>query len=210
MRTRVIADSHEQDLRGDADLYKVYVAASAAGQLGERLLIRSQLPLATLAPALREQFARTDPRIAVREIRSLEERIAASIAEYRHRMRLMQAFSLTAALFCLLGVYGVMSRAVARRRQELGLRADLGARRRDLAGLVLREGLAIGSLGAALGLALGLAATRALESMIWGVPRTDPLTFVAIAVLLLVLTTLATLLPAGRAAAVEPMMTLRG
>jgi putative ABC transport system permease protein len=206
----IITDTREHDLRGDEDELKMYVPASDPSSAGDNFLIRTKLDTKQLGPALRERVWASDRTIVVSEISSMNERIARSIAGYRYRMRLMLAFSVTAALFCLLGVYGVMSRAVSRRRHELGIRLALGAPRVRILTLVLGDGIRIGALGAATGVLAALAATRALESMIWGIPRTDAVTFVTIAVVLVMLALVATAMPATRAAATEPMSTLRG
>jgi putative ABC transport system permease protein len=107
-------------------------------------------------------------------------------------------------------VYGVLSRSVARRRRELGIRVALGAVRRDVIVMMLRHGLALGVVGASLGLVLGYFGTRVLESMLYDTQRSDPITLAAITALVLGLTLAASLPPAHRAAAVEPMEVLRG
>jgi predicted permease len=205
----VIADTREHDLRGDDDRLKLYAPARSLGEAGENLLIRSDVPAAQLAPALRERLWATDRAIVIEDARPMTERIARSLADDRYRMRLMVAFSIAAAFFSLLGIYGVMTRAVARRRHELGMRAALGAPRGRILSLVLGDAARIGALGAVSGAALAVAATRALERMIWGVPRLDPLTYVGSAALLLALTLAASLVPARRAAGVDVMRVIR-
>lgn len=205
----VIADTREHDLRGDDDRFKFYVPARSLGDAGGNLIVRASAPPAVLLPALRERIWGADRAIVIEDARTMRERIDRSLAEDRYRTRLMIAFSAAAAVFCLLGVYGVMSRAVARRRHELGLRSALGAPRRLLLSLVLRDAARVGGQGAALGLALALAATRAVERMIWGVPRLDPLTYVGAAAMLLALTLVAALVPARRAAGVDVMRVIR-
>jgi len=203
----IIADTREHDLRGDEDAHKFYVAGR--DNVVGNVIARSRLPESAVVQALSERVWRTDPALVITEVATMRERIDASIANFRYRMRLMAAFSIISAAFCLLGIYGVMNRSVARRRQELGIRMALGAERRRILQLVLRDGVRLGIAGAALGLLLALASTRVLESQLWGVPATDPVTFAAIAALLLVLALAASLVPARRAAAVEPLTTLR-
>jgi putative ABC transport system permease protein len=205
----VIADTREHDLRGDEDRFKFYVPGSASGNLGDNLLIRTTTAAELLLPMLRERVWRVDRAIVITDAVPMEERIAHSLAAERYRMRLMLAFSVMAAGFSLLGIYGVMSQAVARRRRELGLRMALGAQRERILSLVLGEAARIGTVGAALGVAGALVATRVLESLIWGVPRLDPLTYGGAAAVLLGLTIVAALAPAHRASTVEPMGVLR-
>jgi hypothetical protein len=205
----VIAETREHDLRGDEDQFKFYVPARGSGDVGANLLVRTRLPAAQLAPVLRERIYGVDRALVIAELMPMAERIGRSLAEDRYRTRLMVAFSGAAAVFSLLGIYGVMSRAVVRRRRELGVRAALGAPRHTLLSLVLGDAARVGALGAALGILLALAASRVLERLVWGVPRLDPLTYVGAAAALLALAVGAALVPAHRAGSVDPATTLR-
>jgi putative ABC transport system permease protein len=205
----VIAETREHDLRGDDDKFKFYVPARGSGEAGSNLLLRTHLPAAQLVPVLRERIWTTDRSVVIEDAMPMTDRIARSLAEDRYRTRLMVAFSVAAAVFALLGVYGVMSRAVVRRRHELGVRSALGAQRRALLSLVLGDAARIGTLGAALGIGLALAASRALERLLWGVPRLDPLTYLGAAAALLALALAASFVPARRAGDVDPVTTLR-
>ena len=205
----VIDDVREHDLRGDPDALKFYVAGSSSGDLGSNILIRSAVPAERIVPLLRERIWAVDRSVVIQDAMPMRDRIDATLAADRYRMRLMLSFSLVAASFSLLGIYGVMSRAVARRRRELGVRVALGAQRRRIVSMVLGEAACIGVAGAALGVGGALVATRVLESLIWGVPRLDPLTYVGAALGLLGLTLVASMVPANRAAGVEPMKVLR-
>lgn len=139
----------------------------------------------------------------------MEEELAAQLAGARFYGRLTALYSTSAALLALLGVYGVMANAVARRGAELAVRAAVGARRGDLLRLVLGEGLRTLLAGLGLGTAAALLATRALRGLLHGVAPGDPLTFAAATALLLALGLLACLLPARRAAATDPASVLR-
>jgi len=205
----VIADTREHDLRGDEDRFKFYVPAHSSSDAGGNLLLRTRMPTGALVPLLRERIWGADRAIVVEEMTPMPERMARSLAEDRYRTRLMTAFSAAAAVFSLLGVYGVMSRAVVRRRRELGVRSALGAPRRQLLALVLGDAARVGALGAALGILLALGASRALERFVWGVPRLDPLTYAGAAAALLALSLAASLVPARRAAGVDVMRVIR-
>jgi putative ABC transport system permease protein len=114
------------------------------------------------------------------------------------------------ALFlAALGIYGVMAHSVARRTHEIGVRMAVGARTRDVVGLVLREGGRLAALGGALGLLAALALTRLLESLLFGVSPTDPLSFAAVVAFLSACALLGCWLPARRAARVDPVIALR-
>jgi len=150
-----------------------------------------------------------DPEIALIGAEPLRARIDRSLADDRFRMTLMSVFSAVAALFSLLGIYGVMSRSVARRRREMALRTALGAPSGRLVAMVLSEAGRIGIAGAVVGIALAIAGSRLLERLIWGVPRLDPLTYGAAAGVLLGATILAALAPARDAARSDLMRVLR-
>lgn len=205
----VIADTHEHDLRGDDDTYKFYVPAVAAGDIDGNLLLHTTAPSAQLTPVIRERLWRVDPEITIMSAEPLRDRVERSLADDRFRMTLMSAFSAVAALFSLLGIYGVMSRSVARRRREMALRTALGAPAARLVAMVLAEAGRIGMAGALAGIALAVAGSRLLERLIWGVPRLDPLTYGAAAGVLLGATILAALAPARDAAATDLVRVLR-
>ena len=205
----VIADTREHDLRGDDDKLKFYVPGREFRNLGDNLLFRTSVPPQALLPALRERIWSVDPGIVISDAMPMRQRIAGSLAADRYRTRLMVAFSGAAAFFSLLGVYGVMSRAVARRRREIGMRVALGAQRGHVLSLVLGQAARIGAVGAVLGVGGALLATRMLESLVWGVPRLDPITHVGAALALLGLSLVASCAPALRAAGVEPVEAIR-
>jgi ABC-type antimicrobial peptide transport system permease subunit len=118
-------------------------------------------------------------------------------------------FGVLGLVLTCIGLYGLLSYEVARRTRELGIRTALGARRRDVLQLVLRQGLALVILGAAGGVGVAMAATRLLASLLYGVHPNDPLTVAAVAVLLMAVGAIACFLPARRATRVDPMVALR-
>jgi putative ABC transport system permease protein len=139
----------------------------------------------------------------------MEEIFSDSVSRPRFQLVLLLIFAAMAALLATIGVYGVVSYSVTRRTQEIGIRVALGARAGDVSRMVLREGLLLSGLGVALGLLGAVAATRLLSSLLFEVTPTDPLTLSAVAGLLLAVAVAATLLPARRAARVDPMVALR-
>ena len=140
---------------------------------------------------------------------SMDEVFSNSVAQPRFQLVLLLVFAGIAVVLAGVGVYGVVSYSVTQRTQEIGVRIALGAGRRDVAGLVLREGLLLAAMGLAAGLAGAFALTRLLRSLLFEVTPTDPATLVGVSVLLLPLTVTATVIPVRRAMKVDPMVALR-
>jgi putative ABC transport system permease protein len=139
----------------------------------------------------------------------MEEVIAKSLAGRRLNLWLLGIFAGVALVLSAAGLYGVISYLVAQRTREIGVRIALGAQTKDVVGLVMRQGARLTVVGIALGLLGALFFTRVLESLIYGISSRDPLTFIAIAVLLAAVTLLATWIPAERAAHIDPLLAIR-
>lgn len=131
------------------------------------------------------------------------------MAQPRFYTLLLGTFAGIALVLAALGLYGVLSYAVARRTREIGIRRSLGAQGRHILGLVLGRGLLLVLMGLGIGVAAAVGATRALADLLFGVTATDPVTYSLAALLLLIVGTLAAWVPASRARTVEPMATLR-
>lgn len=141
--------------------------------------------------------------------RTFDEICAASLGSRRFNLTLVVVFALTALLLAVAGVYGAVSYAVAERTQEIGVRMALGARSADVMALVMRQGLTTTLAGVTIGVAGPFAAAHAIQSLLFGVVPTDPLTFVAVAASLVGVAGLACYVPARRATRVDPMTALR-
>ncbi len=139
----------------------------------------------------------------------MNEVIADSLAARRFSMILLDAFAAIALLLASVGLYGIISYLVGQRSHELGIRIALGAKPRDVLGLVLNQGMKMALGGVALGLVAALALTRLLTKMLYGVSATDPVTFAIITLLLTSVALLACLIPARRATKVDPLIALR-
>ena len=139
----------------------------------------------------------------------MEEIIAQTLATPRFQSALLAMLGAAGLLLAVVGIYGVIALLVVQRTQEFGLRMALGARRNQVLGMVVREGIGLALLGIAIGWVVSLVATRVLESMLFGVGPRDPLTFTVVAVLLSASATVASLMPAWRATRVDPLVAMR-
>ncbi len=173
------------------------------------LLVRTQADPEQTAATVRALLRRREPG-ATFDVQSLPERLSTSVAQPRFASLTIAAFAVLALALAAIGLYGVLSYNVAQRRRELGIRAALGAGRSTLVRLVLRKGLAVTAAGLALGLVAAALASRLLQSFLYGLSPLDPATFIAAPLFLLAVSTLACLVPARKAATVDPTEVLRG
>jgi putative ABC transport system permease protein len=173
------------------------------------LLLRTAIDPATLAASAERAIHDIDPGLAVFAVEPLDLTISRSVSQRRFTAFLLGSFAALAVILAAIGVHGLLSYNVARRRQEIGIRMALGAGRGDVLRLILREGLGIITAALIVGLAGAVALTRLLQALLFGVSPTDPLTFVVVAGVLTAVALVATLLPARRAAGVDPLPALR-
>jgi predicted permease len=165
-------------------------------------------PLALL-PLVRTAVREVDPAIAISRPQRLRSLFDQSIAAQRMMATLVGLFGGIALVLAAVGLYGVMAHLAGQRRTEIGIRLALGAKPTSILSLILGEGLRLAAIGAVIGLAAAFAATRWLESQLFGVRPTDPLTFAAVCLLLTVVAIFACLIPARRAMRVDPAVALR-
>jgi len=168
----------------------------------------SGAPESVIAP-VRSAVWSLDPQLAIALPRTMQAVMAAAVAEERFRMTLVAGFAATALLLAALGVYGLMAFATTQRMREFGLRLALGATPRRVLLTVLRDGFTLAAIGLGLGLAAAALVARAMRQMLFGIGPFDPVTFAAMACVLLMSAGLATFLPARRATKVDPMIVLR-
>jgi putative ABC transport system permease protein len=172
-------------------------------------VVRTTAAPEAAAGALRQVLARLDPEQAAGEIRTLDQYVSRSIATPRFTALLVGSFAALALLLAGFGLYGVMAYSVAQRGREIGIRMALGAQARDVRALVVGQALRMGAAGLAVGLVGALLATRVLESLLFGISASDPITFAAVSAALITVLVVAAYLPARRATRVDPMVALR-
>jgi predicted permease len=174
------------------------------------LVVRTSGSPAQIAAPARAVIARLDPELAVANVRTLSAVVSDSVARPRFAMAVLAAFGIAALLLAAVGVYGVLSYAMTRRRREMAVRMAIGASPGEVRRLALRTGVRLAAIGVAVGLALALAGGRAVGALLFEVSTTDPVTIVTVGVVLLTAALLASWLPARRATMVSPAEVLRG
>jgi putative ABC transport system permease protein len=186
----------------------VYVPHAQDSMTDMTLAVRAANP-ENLAQAIRGQVKAMDPDQPVTGMRTMTEVISRSVWQPRLYAILFGVFAAVALALASVGTYGVMAYSVSERTREIGIRVALGAQRRDVLKLVVAQGMTLTLIGAGLGLVGALGATRLMQTLLFEVSATDPLTFAALAVLLSVVALVACYLPARRATKVDPMVALR-
>ncbi len=177
---------------------------------GEAILIaRTSAPPESLAAAIRQEVAALDNELPVSGVKTMPEYLDRLLSMPKSVAGLVGAFGLVALLLAAVGLYGVMSYAVAQRTREIGIRMALGSPAAIVFRLILKQGMRLTLTGAGIGLVAAFGLTRLLRSLLYGVSVTDPATFVAVTTSLLVVALLACWIPARRAAKVDPMIALK-
>jgi predicted permease len=185
-----------------------YVPQSQEPESTMYLVARTSDPTGTAAAVMKEVHA-LDPNVPVYEVKTMEQLLSDSLARRRFAMVALGLFALVAMILAAVGIYGVISYSVTQRTREIGIRMALGASRGDVLRMIVRQGMLLAAVGLGLGLAGALGVTRLMESLLFGVGATDPLTFIGIAVLLGGVALVACYIPARRATKVDPMAALR-
>lgn len=173
------------------------------------LVIRARGDAAALAPAIRQAVWSVDKDQPIVRIATMDALVARSAAERRFALILFEAFALAALVLAAIGIYGVLSGSVTERAREFGVRSALGASRTDILALVLRQALTLTGLGIAIGLAGASAASQAMVTMLFGISRLDPVTYLGVIALLAGAAVISCGAPAWRAVRVDPAATLR-
>jgi predicted permease len=203
----MVADARQHLRRPPGD--EVYVPMFASGQLSSNWLVRTQNSMPSIADEIRAAVYSVDPEQPVDQFRTLEEVRLTSLESPRATATLLGVFAALALVITATGIAGVIALSVNQRTQEFGVRMALGAGRASVLGLVMKEGLQLVLSGLAIGSAGALVITQVMTSLLFGVQPTDAITFLSVAMVLAAVAAAATLIPARRAAAVDPMIALR-
>jgi predicted permease len=186
-----------------------YLPLKQALILDPSIIIRTDGDPLSLVGPLRAQLGQVDSNIPLYRIRTLDDYFSLSASQPRFQTVLITSFAVIALLLAAVGLYAVLSYMVAQRTLEIGLRLALGAQRDSVLALILRRGLLLAAAGVAIGIVASLLLTRFMQEMLYGVKPFDPLTFVAVSAVLLLVSLVASSVPAYRAARLDPMQTLR-
>ena len=207
----VVGNVRQAGLYGDPrmDLYVPYAQERRVFIAPRDLVLRTKGDATSVAGAVRQAVWSVDKDQPISHVRTMDQVFGAAISQERFQALLLGLFAALALVLACIGLYGVISYAVAQRTHEIGVRMALGARPRDVLRLVLRQGMSLTVVGLVLGIAIGSVATRVLSDLLYGVTARDPLTFVGVPILLLVVAFLACYIPARRATRIDPLVALR-
>jgi len=178
-------------------------------QLFNTIVVRSDGDPLRLVPALKAAIWAVDKNQSISNVETIDHVLSESLARQRLYMVLLCVFSCTALLLAAIGIYGIVSYSVSQRTHELGIRLAVGAEPIDVLMLIMKQGTRLAFMGIAAGVAAAVLLTRLMSHLLFGVSATDPLTFAAVAILLTLVTLLASYIPARRATRVDPAIALR-
>jgi len=204
----IVADTRAESLE-EARVPVIYSNLCQRSAHHLAIFLRGHLDSAAIPDEVRKQVQSVDPTLPVFGAQTLNETVSVSLAQRRFAMVIVALFALTALLLTGLGIYGVISYIVSERTHEIGIRLALGAEKRNILQMVLRQGLGLALAGAAVGLAGALIVSHLITGLLYGVKPTDPATFAAVAVILMSVALIACYVPARRAMCVDPMIALR-
>ncbi len=204
----VVADVKTDELNENPSI-QVFMPSGQEPQNGMVLVVRAAGDPLSLTPAIEAAIHEIDADVAVVQPRTMEQWMSASYSTQRYATSLLEVFAGIALLLAAVGIYGVTSYTVAQRTSEIGVRVALGASRIHVFRLVWTRAMTPSMIGLALGAAAAVALSSVLETLLYGVRRTDLPTFVTVGVIFAMTTTLAALIPAWRAMRVDPIQALR-
>jgi predicted permease len=204
----IAADTRQANLQA-APQPTIFLSNAQAPMYFATLVVRAEGDPRQIAHSVEDAIHRVDPDQAISEVQSMETVFSDSVSSPRFEAILLGAFAGLAVLLAVIGVYGIVCYSVSQRTNEIGIRVAMGARSADIAGMVLREAFTLAGVALVIGFGASLALSRLLESLLFEVKPTDPITFLAAGCLVLAVCAVAALLPARRAMRMDPMVALR-
>ena len=201
---RVKQDSLDSDPR-----IAFYLAHTQFPSRAMTVAVRGSADPAAMVSAIKKELQYLDPDLPMYHVRTMEQQVGESLARRRFTMLLLGVFASVALALATIGIYGVMAYLVNQGIREIGIRMALGASRRNILSLVVRQGMALALSGVTIGLAVAFLLTRLMRSLLFGVEATDPTTFAVISLFLAMIALFASYIPAQRAARIDPVISLR-
>jgi ABC-type lipoprotein release transport system permease subunit len=205
----VVANVRHSSLEEEAGLEMYMPIRQQSNWASLELVVRTNLPPESVAPGVRTALRAVDPRLPTSDYQTLDQIVDRSVSPRRFILLLIGAFAVTALLLASIGIYGVVSYSVSQQTQEIGIRMAMGASAAQVQGRIVVKTLILTSVGILVGMVGAFMVSRLMASLLYGVGPTDPLTFVAMTLLLTLISVLAGHLPARRASRIDPMSVLR-
>jgi putative ABC transport system permease protein len=213
----VVGDVRQNGLDDTSGIPSLYWPAAQVGDsamgpwrsFGMSLVVRTSMAPQKLGPAVTAAVSQINGNIPVGQVMSLDEFVGSTLTQHSFNMQLLTIFGVLALVLCAIGIYSVLAYSVKRRMREIGLRMAFGAKMRDVAALMIVQGLKPTFIGIAIGLAVAFALGRVVSSIIYGVSARDFATFAVVTLLLIIVSFAASVIPALRATRVDPLAVLR-
>jgi ABC-type antimicrobial peptide transport system permease subunit len=207
----VVGDVRQAGFYGEQlfELYVPYTQERRPWVAPRDLVVRTKGDAVSMAAAVRQAIWAVDKDQPVSNVRTMDEVFAAAVSRERFQTLLLTLFATLALVLACVGLYGVISYAVAQRTHEIGVRMALGAQSHDVLRLVIRQGMVLTLAGLVVGVIGGLAVTRVMTDLLFGVTTTDAVTFISVGGLLVGVALLACYIPARRATRIDPLVALR-
>jgi putative ABC transport system permease protein len=204
----VVKDVRQNDFIAEPKMQMYFTYRQLRSLMPNALIVRTAVDPLSLATSVRNAIWAVDKDQTVANIDSMENIVAGAVARQRFSMLLLAIFAGIALVLAAVGIYGVMSYSVAQQTREIGIRMALGAQRSDVLKMTVGQGLKLVGLGLVIGLAAAFVLTRVMASLLFGVSATDPMTFIVISLILMLVALVASYIPALRATKVDPMVAL--
>ena len=205
----VVKDVRQNDFIAEPKMQMYFSFRQVKSLVANALVVRTAVDPLSLATSVRNAIWAVDKDQPVSNIQAMEKIVAAAVARQRFSMLLLAVFAGLALVLAAVGIYGVMSYSVAQQTREIGIRIALGATRRDVLTMTVKQGLKLVGIGLVIGLTAAFILTRVMATLLFGISATDPVTFLSISLVLLAVALLASYIPALRATKVDPMIALR-